>query len=58
MDSGIVRTALTNTLPLEHDCREPREVGPEARARSGTQTGKNTSRAFRPWLQMSSNDCS
>jgi len=32
MDSGIVRTALTNTLPLEHDCREPREVGPEARA--------------------------
>ena len=32
MDSGIVRTALTNTLPLELDCREPREVGPDARA--------------------------
>jgi hypothetical protein len=31
MDSGIIRTALTNTLPLEHDCREPREVGPDAR---------------------------
>ena len=32
MDSGIIRTALTNTLPLEHDYREPLEIGPNARA--------------------------
>ena len=32
MIPGILRTALTNTLPLEHDYREPREVRPDARA--------------------------
>jgi hypothetical protein len=32
MYSGIVRTVLTNGLPLELDCREPREVRPDARA--------------------------
>ena len=32
MYSGIVRTALTNTLPLELDYREPRDVKPDARA--------------------------
>lgn len=35
MYSGIVRTALTNTLPLEHDYREPREVRPDAKAQEG-----------------------
>ena len=32
MYSGIVRTALTNTLPLELDYREPRKVKPGTRA--------------------------
>ncbi len=32
MYSGMVRTALTNTLPLELDYREPRDVKPDARA--------------------------
>lgn len=32
MYSGIVRTALTNTLPLELDYREPRAERPDARA--------------------------
>jgi len=29
---GVVRTALTNTLPLELDYLEPREVRPDARS--------------------------
>jgi len=32
MYSGIVRTALSNDLPLELEYREPRQVRPDARA--------------------------
>ena len=34
MYSGIVRTALTNGLPLELDYRKPREVRPNARSQA------------------------
>jgi hypothetical protein len=36
MYSGIVRTALTNGLPLEFDYREPREVRTNARSQEWT----------------------
>jgi hypothetical protein len=32
MDSGICSNRLNQYTTFEHDCREPREVGPDARA--------------------------
>ncbi len=44
MDSGIVRTALTNTLPWNVIAANRARSGRTRECRSGTQTGKNTSR--------------
>jgi hypothetical protein len=46
MKSGIVRTALTNELPLELEYRDPSCVRADARSREWAVNAKNTFSGF------------